>query len=186
MTEVIFAHQQIERGTTIRTIADPLPPLPNDRELKRLFEIVRARYPDVPAYNAIGFKVAFIWSQVVGRGDAPNRQRFVGFWHDEAEVWARSAGFRRDSLSEMLFAAIIASADIPYQLAAPGWSPSWGLQQFGGKKSNGAWRGLLDGTRALLTPTPPPPLPVASRPRQLNVGENISQRYVGYIGATTW
>jgi hypothetical protein len=176
-------------------VPEPLPPpgsyrsfIPaSERELLRLWSIVRSTRPEFCRCDDMrAFAIAFGFCQHIGRAAAVNRKVFCSHWGELGERWAKSIGAPAQNVDVQVFAAALASADIPYQLPSMGWGAALGLVEFGGRKSDQVevgdhyggktlirctprWKQLLAGEVQLLPPTEPPPLPNGNSEAQTRI-----------------
>jgi hypothetical protein len=137
---------------------------------------VRAAYPQfIPSDDIDKFRLALMFVSSRGRLPAPNYKFYMATWYDDLDEFARLLFALRSELDLYLVAAVIAAADVPFQLPAMGSPMSIGLARFGGRRydtqeiadglggtitvrTEPAFLGLIAGTRSLLRPTEAPPL----------------------------
>jgi len=162
----------------------------SDHELQRLLDIVRKAYPMlVPDVGLEPFKVAFTYVGTLGRleridrghGRQTDRSRVcfdAATWGDRCEAWCRQHYAPCQDTARMVFAAVVAWGDVPFQLPGPGWPHIYyGLHEHLGVKAGHAlvtspsgahthvvevgyaWRDILKPPHRLRTPDPLPELP---------------------------
>jgi len=138
--------------------------LPNDQQLRRLADIVTAKFPrlgpdtsnarwrdmNVEEFHR-GFCASFRRIASLNRTDEFDTRRGIRYFADEAEDWLRAQGRPTDIRWPCYLAAVIAAGDIPFSIEGP----HVGLRLDGlGRSPLPAWRAVLDGR--MRAPSPPP------------------------------
>jgi hypothetical protein len=145
-----------------------------DAQVGRLFDIARAKHAThFRVRNLDAFRAALIYVDSRGRLPEPDRRWFVSAFCDDAELFAKAIGAPAGDVPELTFAAAIAIGDCPYSLRSAEFSESVGLTRYPmDRKPTFAWKGILEGTRELRQPTPPPQSVVA-QPSTVRVARNF-------------
>jgi hypothetical protein len=130
---------------------------PTAAELRSLSKIVAAAHPGWRVPDDDEFRRAFVAQGFFFRLPGPNTRVYYGSHVDAANDFLRRLRWQAIDGGSLLF-AIVAAGDVPIRYANPGVGQlqEVGLDQYSGLPVRHHWRGLLDGSRNLLTPVPPP------------------------------
>lgn len=143
---------------------------PTEKELRRLADIVIARYPKLGPRKSLrgsldgefddDFRNGFAWSferlGYVGRTERPDTKRYADYWLDDTKAWlALHRPNHCGNIGAGFLAAVLAHRDIPYIPGDLSRGVVWslGLTLHGGKLASDAWKRVLAGE--LLPPTAP-------------------------------
>ncbi len=166
------------RSVTITRLPDRNPSfvMPSDDELRRLYEIVIARYPRLAARSEQaeealdGFRRAFLRIAHLGR-DKLNSKYMLTSWVDDAKAWMRDHEVYPSFLTGRDFVcAVLAHGDVDYVPLDrfPYDCSAFGLRRDStGRPASDGWRSVLN-TGRLRAPVPHPtvtrsPLQIAER-----------------------
>ena len=153
------------QGVRIYHPADvPAIEMPSDEQLRRLAEVVLAKYPKLgpdlsnPRWADMnrdewdfGFRASFRRIASLNRTDEFDIKRGIRYFVDEAEEWLRLQGMQTDLRWPAYLCALIAQGDISFSIEGP----YVGLRLDGlGRSPLPAWRAVLDGR--MRAPSPPP------------------------------
>jgi hypothetical protein len=133
---------------------------PSKDEARRLWHIVDAAYPDLGLIASVDeqeFRRAFSAVGLMYRRDTPDERHALTYFLDSANELI-SQHLKGSSVSGCaLLGAVHAHCDIPWRKPdrSLGQLLEIGLDPYVGRRSENHWRGLLDGTRNLMQPTPP-------------------------------
>jgi hypothetical protein len=116
--------------------------VPSTAELTALLELVFAHLPDMRPKDwtdenkqrdyVAGFGRAMLWINSVGRQAEPNKDHYLGHWHDKAVDWLHERGAPRDvsGFNGLMAAAIVSGVAYVLLAAADGIMPGLGLANF--------------------------------------------------------
>lgn len=130
---------------------------PTAAELRSLSKIVASAHPGWNVPDEETFRRAFVAQGFFFRLAGPNTRLYYGSLLDAANEFLGRLRWRAIDGGAFLF-AICAGGDVPIRFANPslGQLQEVGLDQYSGLPCRHFWRGLLDGSRNLLAPTPAP------------------------------
>jgi hypothetical protein len=131
---------------------------PAPEQLRSLSKIVAAAYPGWRVPDEDAFRRAFIAQGFFFRLPTPNTRLYYGSLLDAANEFLIGRLHWQAIDGGVFMFAIRAANDVPIRFANPGVGQlqEVGLDQYSGLPCRNHWAGLLDGSRNLLTPTPPP------------------------------
>lgn len=130
---------------------------PTGAELRSLSKIVAAAHPGWTVPDDDEFRRAFVAQGFFFRLPGPNTRVYYGSILDAANEFLGRLRLPAIDGGALMF-AIVAAGDIPIRFANPslGQLQEVGLDQYSGLPCRNRWRGLLDGSANLMTPTPVP------------------------------
>jgi hypothetical protein len=129
-----------ERGVSI-SVGEPVASnMPTKGELRRLLQIVAARYSQFANVPEELFSGAFRFIQSCSRTDKLDGHA-IGYWLEEAAAFSHN----HDINAHALVASVIAAGDIKFTDPSNPWFSSFALHRHGPNTGKTAWRDVLSG-----------------------------------------
>jgi hypothetical protein len=161
-----------EGARVIELLHERTADMPNLEQLRKLYNIVRHKVPQVKVADDDapfrGFCGAFRYVSNCGRVAAPNNKHSLGWWGDDMKFWLRARNAMTNDVTGASFiAAVMASGDVLFVPHDGNLGNVWEFSLVppghGGKPATDAWRLVLGGS--VLGPSAParrmaPPSPV--------------------------
>ena len=153
----------------ISEVSDDCFVMPSDHQMRRLFDIVVAKYPALASANFDQVSAAFLALGYVRRSNTLDVSRYNGAWTELCEGWLRQHGRGMTIYVNAFCCAVVCHGDILFttcdkfqSLTSLGFGLCYlgvGTNSFPGRD---AWRQLLNGAATVREPTKVPAL--AQRP----------------------